>query len=330
VNIVILHDHIPAGAPPDEQDNLEQAKAVETALTRLGHRPLRQALGLNLGEITDFLTQARPDLVFNLVESVHATCRLAHIAPALLESLNIPYTGCGVYPLFVTGNKLRTKELLALAEIPTPRWFTEQSLEQGNEEISGSYILKPVYEHGSVGLDDWSVIKVSSRNQLSEKLRDRHHNTGSLYFAEEYVDGREFNLSTLELEGAAEVLPPAEILFTGLPRSAPRILGYAAKWDPESPEYVATPRRFDFPLSDQALLKRLRHLTRACWTLFEMRGYARIDYRVSRSGKPFVIDVNPNPCLAPDSGLAAASENAGLDYAALVAAITRAATGTPA
>ncbi|MBU1248144.1 MAG: D-alanine--D-alanine ligase [Proteobacteria bacterium] len=325
MNIVILHDHVPPDAPPDEQDNLVQAKAVEAALVSHDHTVQLRAFGLNLGDLTSFLEQARPDMVFNLVESVNGIGRLSHISPAILESLNIAYTGCGVAPLFVTGSKLRTKDLLSLAHIPTPRWFTEDSLAKGTSDISGQYILKPVFEHGSVGLDDWSVIKVASRNQLQEKLLDRHSNTGNLYFAETYTAGREFNLSLLERPEGPVILPPAEILFENWDSNTPKIVGYAAKWDEQSQEYWKTPRKFDFPLADQGLLRHLRHLALACWTLFEMAGYARVDFRVSEFGEPYVIDINPNPCLAPDSGLAAAAQCAGLDYAALVEAIVLAA-----
>lgn len=327
MNILILHDRLADGAQPDELDNLEQAAAVERALKGLGHQVRLHAFDLNLADFTRNLRQDRPDLVFNLVESVDGSCRLAHVVPAVLESLDIPYTGSGVFPLFITGNKLRTKEMLCLGRIPTPRWFTEQALVKGTMELSGAYILKPVFEHGSVGIDDWSVIKATSRSQLQEKLLDRHANTSTLYYAERFVEGREFNLSILPgpdgPESGPVILPPAEIRFENWPENKPRIVGYSAKWDPQTHESRHTVRRFEFPLSDMALLEQLRFLARSCWTLFELGGYGRVDFRITKTGEPMVVDVNPNPCLAPDSGLAAAAACAGMDYAALVDAIVK-------
>ena len=93
-------------------------------------------------------------------------------------------------------------------------------------------------------------------------------------------------------------------------------VGYRAKWDEESYEYRHTPRRFDFPESDAPLLERLRQTARACWHLFGLQGWARVDFRVDAEGHPWVLEVNANPCLSPDAGFAAALDRAGIDYGA--------------
>src|SRR5262249_33644477 len=112
-----------------------------------------------------------------------------------------------------------------------------------------------------------------------------------------------------------DVLPPAEIDFSAFPANKPHLVGYRAKWDPASFEYHHTPRRFDFPDSDSPLLERLAELARASWHLFELRGYARVDFRVDRDGWPWVLEINSNPCLSPDAGFAAALERARIPFA---------------
>ncbi|MDX9976035.1 MAG: GNAT family N-acetyltransferase, partial [FCB group bacterium] len=98
------------------------------------------------------------------------------------------------------------------------------------------------------------------------------------------------------------------------PADRPRILDYAAKWDPASFAYSHTPRTFDLSPEDGPLVARLRELTDACWRTFGLSGYARVDFRVDAAGRPWILEVNANPCLAPDAGFAAALHEARIPY----------------
>ena len=130
---------------------------------------------------------------------------------------------------------------------------------------------------------------------------------GGECFAEAYIDGREFNLSLLASKAGPQVLPPAEIRFEDYPEGKTRIVGYRAKWHESSFEYLHTVRSFEFPPEDDELLSRLKDLAVRCWSLFDLRGYARVDFRVDRDGRPWVLEVNVNPCLSPDAGFFAAA-----------------------
>jgi D-alanine-D-alanine ligase len=115
---------------------------------------------------------------------------------------------------------------------------------------------------------------------------------------------------------APQVLPPAEIVFhnTDKWRDRPRIVNYDCKWNEESFEYQNTERVLDFGKDDVPLLERLADIARQCWMTFELRGYARVDFRVDAEGRPWVLEVNTNPCLSPDAGFAAAIDRAGISY----------------
>ena len=99
------------------------------------------------------------------------------------------------------------------------------------------------------------------------------------------------------------MLPIAEILFEGLEANAPKIVDFDAKWTPDSAAYIGTPRRFGLERNEPELAKKLKQFALASWNLFGLNGYARFDFRVDPTGKPFVIDVNPNPYLASRCGL---------------------------
>ena len=108
------------------------------------------------------------------------------------------------------------------------------------------------------------------------------------------------------------VLPPAEMCFNNYSESTPRILGYKAKWEENSFEYKNTSRSFNFEEQDLLLLEDLRVIAQKCWQIFGLRGYARVDVRVGNDHIPKVIEINANPCIAPESGFIAACKEAGL------------------
>lgn len=306
MRVLILHDAVAAHARPDESDVLQQAAHIEGALRELGHSSSRLALTLDLEGARKSIEAANPDLVFNLVESVDRQGRLIHLAPALLDVLGIPYTGAPTDAVFSTSGKLITKRLLEAAALPTPAWRTLEQLDAGDAVPAGKWIIKSVWEHASVGLDEDSVIESDSATELAEALRKRLPALGGEGFAEQFIAGREFNLGLIASPDGPRSLAPAEIVFEGYEGDKPRVVGYRAKWDESSFEYSHTPRRFDFPRSDAALLAKLSALSLDCWRFFNVRGYARVDFRVDNSGRPWILETNVNPCLSPDAGFAAA------------------------
>lgn len=172
-------------------------------------------------------------------------------------------------------------------------------------------IVKPAWEDASVGIEDNAVVPISRRSELDAAIQAASQRYGEV-FAEQFVEGREFNLSLLADGDEVEVLPVAEIEFVDYPPDKPRIVGYAAKWSEGSFEHGATSRRFNFPGSDDGLLELLRMLAVKCWHLFGLRGYARVDFRVDGFGRPWVLEVNVNPCLSTDAGFMAAAQRHGL------------------
>lgn len=312
MRVLILHDAVTAQARPDESDVLLQAAHVESALNELGHACSRLALTLDLGAARAAVSKLRPDVIFNLVESVDRQGRLIHLAPTLLDVLGIPYTGASTEAMFCTSGKLVTKRLLDAAGLPTPAWRVLPQLDVGAAVPAGKWIIKSVWEHASVGLDEDSVMEADTAAPLAQALRGRLASLGGEGFVEQFIAGREFNLALIAAPDGPRLLTPAEIVFEGYDDDKPRVVGYRAKWDESSYEYSHTPRRFEFPESDQPLLQQMRALALECWRLFNVRGYARVDFRVDDSGQPWILEINVNPCLSPDAGFAAVLERSGI------------------
>lgn len=319
MKIVILHSEIVEGANEDELDVMVQVDTVAHVLAAQGHRVIKLPLTLNIGSVKDRLQSVGPDLVFNLVETVAGSGRLIHFAPALLDHLQVPYTGTRAEGMFLTSNKLLAKKLLEASGIPTPPWFSLQDQHHGVGTLTAMYIIKSVWEHASIGLDEGSIVTTQDPLLLSREIRSREGKLGGSCFAESYVEGREFNLSILASESGPEVLPPAEIRFIDFPEGRMKLVDYRAKWETQSFEYIHTPRCFDFPEKDSLLLQNLKDIALRCWHLFSLRGYARVDFRIDRSGMPWVLEINANPCLSPDAGFYAACQRAGLSMAQVIA-----------
>lgn len=310
--IIILINRIPDQPSADEMDVIDQAEAVEKSLDELGHIHEREFVDANLNSLVNKLKSEPDSLAFNLVESVNNNAGLVYFIPALLESLNYPFTGNPSDAMFLTTQKPLAKKLMRGNGIPTPEWWNagdDMHLDPGKQ-----YIVKPSREDASVGINDENVFQ-GSEPGIIDRFRDRW---GDHFFIEEFISGREFNLSVIGGAGGPEVLTAAEMLYLDYPANKPAIMGYAAKWDESAFEYHNTARTFDLPDSDRPLIDRLKEICRQCWSTFHLRGFARVDFRISRDNQPYVLEINANPCLSPDSGFYHAALRSGYTFTEMV------------
>jgi D-alanine-D-alanine ligase len=308
--VAIVYGRVDSTAAADEQDVLVQVRTVRAALHELGHESFDVPVSLDLGITAAVLKAAAPLIAFNLAETIDGKGSLIHLAPSLLDTLGIRYTGAPCEAILLTSHKLLSKRFLTAAGIPTPGWATAKEALEAGAGYGPPWIVKSVWEHASIGMEDTAV--VGSREELRAELERRApREPRARLFVEQYIDGREFNCALLGGTGGPEPLPPAEIRFVDYPEGKPRVVGYKAKWVEDSFEYGSTPRRFDFPPEDAPLLAELERLSLQCWKCFGLRGYARVDFRVDGRGRPWVLEINTNPCLSPDAGFMAAAGRAG-------------------
>ena len=297
-NALILHNPVNIASKEDELDVLNQAELIENALEELGYSSQRMSFDLNTSSLLNVIKSSSISIVFNLVETINESGRLCFVAPAILELSEVPFTGSGAEAIFITTDKIVCKTILAFNKINTPFWAKCLT----DVDPQKYYIIKPISEDGSVGIDDALVVP---GNEIKDIPKG--------YFAEEYIHGREFNISIIGGKEECEVLPPAEMCFSdAYYETKPRILGYKAKWDETSMEYQNTTRSFQFEDVDNDLIAQLKKIAVKCWKILELRGYARVDVRVGSNGLPSVIEINANPCIAPDSGFIAACNKAGM------------------
>jgi len=313
MKILVLHSDIGDNPPPEELDTLIAADAVADALAGRGHKvgqaPFRET------ELEALLARTTPDIVFNLVEGVHGEGRLAPLAPQMLADLGMRFTGVSAKAMAVTNDKPLTKLMLREAGLATPGWAVPPDW-AGLD--GGQWIVKSALEDASLGLDDGCVVPGP---QVLARAAACVAKFGGDWFAERYVEGREFNIAVLD----GRVLPMAEMRFEQWPAGKPRIVGYDAKWEEDSSGWRGTVRAFGVERDEPQLAAKLKAACEQVWKLFALSGFARVDFRVGEEGVPLILEINTNPCISPDAGFAAAAEEAGMDYGTLIEAIVKAA-----
>ena len=311
--IVILHSDISPDAGRDELDCLQQAEAIADALRQLRYEPILLPFELNLNNSITLLQSLKPYVVFNIVETLDSKGSLIHFAPAILDYLRIPYTGCCTEAVFQTSNKPLAKKIMRCSGIPTPDWLEQDGFASQHDHAE-TYIIKSSWEHASIGLDENSLIPYKDKADILKEMGLRQETLGGSCYAEAYIEGREFNVALISDKQDVNVLPIAEMLFNDYAPDKLKIVDYKAKWEADSFEYNNTIRKFVFDDKDSKLITSLREISLQCWHLFSLSGYARVDFRVDTNGKPWVLEVNTNPCLSPDAGFAAALKEAKIKY----------------
>jgi D-alanine-D-alanine ligase len=316
----ILHQKISNGASPDELDVIVQVNAIKKSLRELGFDVFIEPVSLNLEKLQKNILTKKPEVVVNLVETLGGQGRLIHLVAGLLEHMGVPFTGSGQQALYLTTGKIIAKKEMIRTGLPTPGFFEQnkvQKLFPGKK-----YIMKPTWEDASVGINDKSVV---TANTASQHLKEMLETGIKDWLFEEYIDGREFNVTLLETKKGWKVCPPAEIVFTNYSGGKPKILGYESKWEENSFEYINTSRTFETVKKEKRLAGILAEHSLHCIDVFSLRGYVRVDFRVDSEKNPWILEVNANPCLSPDAGFYAACQFDGMTYTEMVSHIVDAA-----
>ncbi len=299
-----------AGADPSAPP--QSTARIITALRSLGYEPVELALVAE--RRADWLGQLMNNdfrFAFNLCETIGGQAHGEHLAAAAVQLLDLPMTGASAETLLLCLNKDRCAAILRAHGVEVPDWrLLRQNRPFPDDWDRFPAILKPAAEDASNGVHPYSVVR--SPGELVELAETLLRNFQSLV-VQEYIDGREINLAIV----GDFLLPAAEIDFSALPEGSPPIVSFEAKWSEGSPEDLGTQPVCPAPLP-AALTRELQLLAGRVWRVMEGRGYGRVDVRLAPDGTAYVIDINPNPDLSADAGLARQARVAGWSYEQLI------------
>ncbi len=318
VSVLILHQEV--GDQPLESDAgvLEEVAAVSRSLDSLGIA-CRVAAVASLEDVARAVSSGPEPVVFNLVEGFPANASDFAFVPAVCQSLGRAYTGSESTCLALTFNKAWCGAALRGGGVAVPDGLTVRPGEPVPVDAlpAGPYLVKPVAADASEGIFAESSVVDAPGDKLDAAVESVHRRFGQPALIEQLVGSREFNVSIVEERGAATVLPLAEIDFSAFPAGCPRIVDYAAKWEPDSFAYHNTPRVIPAVVA-AGLAERIRETALAAWKATGCRDYARVDIRTGGEGRLYVLEVNPNPDVSPEAGFAAALAADGRGYEAFV------------
>ncbi|MFH1463890.1 MAG: GNAT family N-acetyltransferase [Pseudomonadota bacterium] len=328
--VLVLHNQPRADAGYAESDAgvLDEVAAVLAALADLGI-PARSAGIIALGDLPDLLAAAAEPVVFNLVEALAGPPEDVNRVPDLILAAGKACTGNPRAALAACLDKAHAKAVLAAAGLPVPAGVVVLPGDPVPAlPFAGPCIVKPALVDASEGIHAASAVHPGPGPGLSAAVAALHARFGQPVLVEALCDGLELNVAVLEEDGAPRVLAIAAIDFVDFPPELPRIVDYDAKWRADSFAFTHTTRVLPAPI-DPGLAQEVEALALAAWRAVGCRGYARVDLRTDRAGRPVVLEVNPNPDISPDSGYAAALAHRGRNHRALVRAALAAALRPP-
>ncbi len=295
--ICILFNKIEEKDKPDRRGVMEEVNLVAETVSNLGYFYFLLPVDKNYKWI-EILKKRDFDLVFNLCEDFEGNPEGEAWVAGLLETLKIPYTGSPPSSLYTCLDKIKAKIIVSHYGIKTPPYF----LPDKEKPEFLPLILKPRKEDSSLFIEDKNVIfneedYINRVKELKEIKID--------FFAEKYIEGREFNVSIFE----EEVIGIGEVIFKG----ESKILSYKSKWEKKSKEYLETPIKYPAAL-DKEKEKEIKDISTKIFKILEIRDYGRIDLRMDEKENIYFIEANPNPDISRDSGFYKALEYAGISY----------------
>jgi len=293
-----------------EYDAPATVQAVREAIAAAGHEVIDLEATADLPALIE---TTRPDLVFNMAEGIKGRNRESQV-PALLELLDIPYSGSDPAALNIALDKALAKKIVRQHGILTPNFFTMNTgKERLPRDLRFPLIVKPIAEGSSKGVHATSVVENEG------ELREAAHKMIAKYdqpaLVEDYIGGREFTVGMLG-ERRPKVLPLMEVVFLDESENRP-VYSFEFKQDWSSKIRYDVPARLE-----PAQLKALERAARECFIALGCRDVARVDFRMDEQGKIYFLECNPLPGLTPGwSDLVLIAKAAGIDYDALIAEI---------
>jgi D-alanine-D-alanine ligase len=327
ITVLLGDPRLPDPVKRDGRFNAEDAETVARLKAALAELPGYRFRYLD-NHVTLFadLRSPRPPFVLNFCdEGFNNDAFLEMHVPALLEMLDIPYSGAGPACLGVCYNKALVRGIAEAIDLPVPAETYCNSDDLAATIPSGVFpaLIKPNFGDSSIGITREAVVNTWEEASAYLSLL-RQQLPGCPILIQEFLTGPEYSLGIIGNPGSnCRVLPILEVDYSRLDPGLPRLLTYDSKWLPQSPYWTQIAYR-EARLDEDAR----RRLTDYANLLFERLGchdYARFDFRADAAGEVKLLEVNPNPGWCWDGKLNLMAEMAGLRYSELLRLIIEAA-----
>jgi D-alanine-D-alanine ligase len=294
MNIVIAHAADESVDPPKGRRPARKTDVQEIALVLRGAGHDVSGIAVNgTPECLRALTQLKPDLIFNLVESFgDDNSKEPHVA-AYYELLGLGYTGSGPRGLTLAMDKAVAKKILGFHKVASPKFAVSWRgrLDWDADDVEFPVIVKPLREDGSIGIGFNAL--TANIKELMQRIDELTGEFNGPILVEQYIEGREIYMGVVG-NSPPEALPPVELDLSHLPKGTPKIAGTEVKWNEGTRAYRGSKVRI--PKLPKAVLETMERYALTAFQALGLRDYARIDFRLAQD-TVYLIEANPNPYL---------------------------------
>ena len=318
--LVLMHENL---VPPESIEGLSDEEISDwrtefdvcSALTDLGHDVTKFGVGDDVGSVRGAIEELRPHVAFNLLVEFHGAASYDQHVASFLELLRTDYTGCNPRGLTLARDKALAKEILTYHRVRVPGF---QVFERGrrvkpHRRLRFPLFVKSVNEEASLGISRASVVE--RPEELVERVEFIHDHVRTAAIAEQFIDGREIYVGVIGNQRLT-AFPPRELSIDTLEEGEPLIATRRVKWDLayQRAAGVRTGRAELEPETE----RELSRLAKRAYRSLRLSGYARMDFRLDREGRPYLLEANPNADLTYGEDFAESAEAAGMSYEELL------------
>lgn len=269
-----------------EQEVYVNAQRIAAIINKMDIETILVPSNENLIEV---LSKFKPDLCLNLVDTVRGKDKLSAVIPGILEMLDLPFVGSGMYGMNLGNDKYLINQLLRARQVSVPKSQLFYSNEVDiDPALKYPVILKLNEIHGSVDIDQDSIVEndIQLKQKISQLINDYHQPV----VAEEFIDGAELTAVIIKDEELKIFVAEKEFLDKS---KKYLIADYQIKWSNNDWSGLHFKPYSNPSAALMADIKKAIKIT-------HMVGYGRIDIRLNREGQHFIIDANHNPYIGPD------------------------------
>ncbi len=318
--LVILHpslnpsDQIIKSIDRDKYSWMCEYDVINT-LKLLGHKVFIQEVEFKLASIKNAIEKFKPDVVFNLLEQLNNEAVMDSNIVAYLETLNIPYTGCSSRALMIARDKALSKKIFSYHGVLTPKFeiYPLKSKRKIKSTLKFPQIVKCLNEEASLGISKSSI--VYNNAELTKRVGFIHRKFQTHALVEEFIEGKEYFVGILGTD-KIKTFPVWELVYKNIKNPEKEIYSENAKFNESYRQRLGIDSK-KAKISDH-LEKKIKSIAREVYKILKLDSYARIDFRVTRDSKIYVLEANSNPNLAIDDEFALSAIAQGISYSELI------------
>jgi D-alanine-D-alanine ligase len=301
-----------AGDPPDanaEFDHPSTIDVIAQAIEKCGFKVKK--IG-NVNHLLEKIDKLGVDIVFNISEGIFGRNRESQV-PVLLEMADIPFVGADALTSGLTLDKLIAKKIFIAEGIPTPKFFEVKTVDSlvNADHLKFPLIVKPRFEGSSKGLTDNS--RVANKDELKKQAEYVINTYKQPALIEEFISGQEFTVAIVGND-SPEVMPVVQIKIDGRLKLNDKFYTFA-RITSDRLEYICPAR------INKNLKKKISDLALKSYNAVECRDFGRVDFRVDKEGRPYVLEINPLPSLSTEDVFMVVAKKMGISYEEMIGKI---------